>query len=154
MSDLKQQFEELDSNNSGYLCIDEFTVVIQGSIIPLAADVIDVIFQSADKEQDGMIDYREFLSLMETEQETRLEIEEPLDIDAEREMLETFWSINKEGDSTISIDAIKKWIDATDIPETAKKLLVAMADSNNDGHIDFDEFQLAYKRLLIRIQND
>ena len=91
MSDLKKQFEEIDTDSSGFLCIEEFTAIIRGSTIPLAADVIDAMFQVVDEERDGMINYVEFLSMMDTGfSENRIELDTDLDVDSEMEMLSTF----------------------------------------------------------------
>ena len=152
MSDILEQFKTLDTDSSGYLCIEEFTSIIRGHTNLLTDDIVDLLFNLVDNNKDGQINYQEYLSMVSDEtSDSRIELNDEINIEEEMSILSTFWSLNDTESNTITINTLVEWIHSLSIPKTTQIVLVAMVDENTDGQIDFNEFQTAYRRVMTHI---
>ena len=152
MSDILEQFKSLDTDSSGYLCVEEFTSIIRGHTNMLTDDIVDLLFSIFDQNGDGKINYDEYLSMTsEAKLETRIQINETIDIEEEMSMLSTFWSLSDTETNTMTTNAVAEWIHSLNIPATTQRILLAMADEDDDGQIDFNEFQTAYRRVMTHV---
>merc|ERR1712070_504235 len=57
----RQLFHEYDIDSNGTLDIDEFSRCLQSTDLGLDTDQINTLMLSADSNEDGMIDYAEFM---------------------------------------------------------------------------------------------
>merc|ERR1719397_1680936 len=60
--DVKQTFENLDTNNDGELDLDELGQLLQGIDFPFDQDEVKKLMKELDKDNDGSVDYEEFAS--------------------------------------------------------------------------------------------
>merc|ERR1712151_1103483 len=54
---IKQQFQEADTNHDGKISKDELANIFEGAIV---GDDLDYMFAALDVNRDGFIDYQEF----------------------------------------------------------------------------------------------
>jgi calcium-dependent protein kinase len=61
---IKQAFQYFDKDGSGTISADELRVCLQSQDQTLTDDEINNMISQVDENQDGMIDYEEFLGMM------------------------------------------------------------------------------------------
>lgn len=61
---IKQAFQYFDKDNSGTITMDELRLCLQSEDQTLTDDDINNLIQEVDENQDGQIDYQEFLEMM------------------------------------------------------------------------------------------
>eukprot|EP00850_Spirogloea_muscicola_P022002 SM000272S10269 [mRNA] locus=s272:126940:131164:+ [translate_table: standard] len=127
---LKETFKMMDADGSGTITLDELKEGLQRVGSNLKDVEIEELMKAADADQDGTIDYPEFLAA--TLQLNKIEREETL--------FAAFSYFDKDGSGYITIDEIQQackdhGVDDTNIMETIREV-----DSDNDGRIDYNEF--------------
>ncbi|XP_063298573.1 plastin-1 [Pelobates fuscus] len=69
LADLREAFDKVDSDNSGYINDYELQELFKEANLPLPGykvrDIIEKIFAAADRNKDGKIDFEEFVSLVQ-----------------------------------------------------------------------------------------
>ena len=64
-SKIRKSFQRFDEDNSGYITKDEFMSVISDRAgIRVTADQVDVMLHDCDQDNDGKVNYEEFVYLM------------------------------------------------------------------------------------------
>merc|ERR1712106_548098 len=91
------------------------------------------MIENVDKNSNGTIDYEEFVEMM-----VKTADEEEIDED----ISQAFKVFYRDGDGLISADEIRQTMDnlGEELTESEVKAMVAEADDNGDGLIDFTEF--------------
>lgn len=129
LAGLRELFTSIDTDNSGTITIEE----MRNSLSSWGHRINEVELQSlmaiADVDGDGLIDYNEFVAA--TMQVSALEKEELLE--------KAFRQIDTDGSGTISIEELGEALKKFGIFDDARDLL-AGADTNGDGQIDYQEF--------------
>lgn len=124
IEELRKTFEELDTDGSGTLSLDEVQRLVgaQGG----AEQAFDALDLGGAKE----VTYTEFIAAMVSAQE-RFQDDEHIRA--------AFEELDKDGSGTISLDEV-----IGVIGESADKMMLDGADTDGDGKVDFAEF----KRLV------
>eukprot|EP00092_Neocalanus_flemingeri_P067053 GFUD01081778.1.p1 GENE.GFUD01081778.1~~GFUD01081778.1.p1 ORF type:complete len:149 (-),score=57.02 GFUD01081778.1:133-579(-) len=126
-------FKKFDINSDGKLSSGELMPALQSLGFDPTNDDIKRIMDAADNDGDGMIEYEsgEFVALLD-----ELE-DEPYD-----KVLEAFKFLDKNGDGQISADELRQLVTTHGSPmsEGDADKLIARADLNGDGFIDYLEF--------------
>lgn len=126
---LKELFKSIDADSSGTITVEE----MRKALAQWGHKINEVELQSlmaiADVDGDGLIDYNEFVAA--TMHLSKLEKEELLQ--------QAFKQIDKDGSGTISVVELESELKRFGIYDDARELL-ASADTNGDGMIDYLEF--------------
>ena len=95
------------------------------------------MISSVDKDQNGSIDFEEFLILMRQRHTS-----------PDQELMNAFRVFDTNNDGAISREELRKLMIKLNQPLTEAELdaMMDMADSNNDGEISFEEF----KEMMVR----
>jgi calcium-dependent protein kinase len=130
--ELQKLFLSLDTDKDGQLTAKEVITVLSEAHTSIPID-IDSIFAKIDADGNGSISYSEFL--MATTNWTKLLTDNRLEA--------AFKAFDKDRDGFISAQEVKAIFDEDDAMCQA---IVAEADLNTDGRIDFTEF----KAMMLR----
>ena len=127
LSVLEQEFRTMDSNLDGYITRGELADAIRrtGSL-----GTADEFLRELDINGDDQIDWNEYLRAAIARKEML----------KDERIIETFRWFDGDKSGKISVDEMKKMLGS----ETDGKILMEMfniADLNNDGEIDLDEFR-------------
>ena len=130
--DLDKIFKEIDLDGDGTLSKEEILLGYEEHFgIPISEEQVDDMFKKIDLDGNGTIDYTEFV--MATVNEKTHEHTERLKM--------AFQMIDKDKSGSLSPDEIKEFLcfdEAIDPKEVED--MIAEADENGDGEIQFDEF--------------
>ena len=134
---LSESFRAIDKNGDGRLSREELVDAYQ-QIMPVeeAMSTVEAIMVNVDVNHSGYIDYSEFI--LACANYTKL---------LSKANLETaFSAFDKDGSGKISAAELKAMLDAnSEVSEEVWTALIAEADQNGDGEIEFREFS----RLLL-----
>jgi len=147
---IAQAFHAMDLNGDGFVTKDEVVKYLlrTGDLNVAAADQrAQELIVIMDQDGDGRIDLKEWLEGKTAEQLTKSSSV------IEREFTKIASSGSLGGDEevkkTITIDEIKKSF-AGLVNDEDMNAVIDEIDENNDGELDFDEFQNAMKQYTIR----
>ena len=134
---LSQSFRAIDKNGDGRLSREELLDAYK-QIMPVeeAVATVEAIMTNVDVNHSGYIDYSEFI--LATANYSKLLSKANLEA--------AFNAFDKDGSGKISAEELKAMLDANcEVSESVWKELIAEADQNGDGEIEFREFS----RLLL-----
>lgn len=135
---LKNLFKSIDADGSGTITVEEMRKAMAQWGHKISEAELQQLMSIADVDGDGLIDYNEFVAA--TMHISKLEKEELLQ--------KAFKQLDRDGSGTISLDELGEALKQFGIYDDAKVLL-AQADQNHDGQIDYLEFS-----YLLRNQNE
>lgn len=135
---LRELFKSIDADGSGTITCDELKNAMAQWGHKIGDAELQQLMSIADVDGDGLIDYNEFVAA--TMHLSKLEKEELLQ--------KAFRQMDKDQSGSITIDELSDALRKFGIYDDAKELL-ANADMNKDGSIDYTEF--AY---LLRTQKE
>ena len=143
LEDLRNLFKKLDSSQDGFLDRQEIQDGMADimEIFHIDEDDWDKMVNAMDTDGDGKIDYTEFITAAYNRE--MLLSKENLDI--------AFKMFDKDGNGQISMDELKAVFasgSASGKTEDVWQQIIASADTNNDGVIDFEEFEAAMMEVL------
>eukprot|EP00218_Dolichomastix_sp_CCMP3274_P007625 CAMPEP_0170134698 /NCGR_PEP_ID=MMETSP0033_2-20121228/2054_1 /TAXON_ID=195969 /ORGANISM="Dolichomastix tenuilepis, Strain CCMP3274" /LENGTH=467 /DNA_ID=CAMNT_0010370269 /DNA_START=39 /DNA_END=1442 /DNA_ORIENTATION=- len=173
-------FMQFDADQSGYLDRSEFKKCLQSAEMGLSKKDIRRIMSEADENDDGVLEYREFLPVMvmivhslkakeeaamareEAEEAARAEVENVLLHGMPREELEAmmgsvFEKADDDGNGTLSRAEFKRCLMSADLGLTKKdiNLLLSECDLDGDGKISYSEFvPLCFNILVERFTEE
>ncbi|CAG9328081.1 unnamed protein product [Blepharisma stoltei] len=133
LDDLRKIFVALDKNGDGKLSINELKhgFMVRGL---LSIFNVDEILEHCDSNENGYIDYNEFLT-------AALNWKKALS----QERLETaFRAYDKDKNGKISVDEIKEFLgeSSKEVSDGIWQQIFKQADLNNDGVLDLEEFKV------------
>ncbi|KAI1319624.1 hypothetical protein EDD11_003617 [Mortierella claussenii] len=147
IADLKESFETFDRNDDGTISRRELHSLLHTVGHKVNAVGLENLLTEYDVDQSGSIDFEEFLSLA-----TRL-IKNKSSTFTEDEIAsfrESFNVFDRNGDGAINASELRSLLrivgekyHTTSVANTLKEF-----DTNNDNHIDFDEFLVLADRLI------
>ena len=128
-SNLREVFMSIDKNGDGYLSVDEMQAAIQK--FEFKIDVLEILKQ-CDTDKNGVINYSEFLTAT---------VEKNIAY-SKANLQNAFKRFDQNGDGQISLNELKASLGQEDGSDSVFKKMIAEADKNGDGLIDFEEFIL------------
>ena len=139
---LTEIFRSIDTNGDGKLSKEEliqsFNKISDSNILP---DDIEVIIRRVDANNSGYIDYTEFL-MATSHAETLL---------SRNNLIKAFNAFDTDKSGKISFEEIKTIFDnGEQLDEELWAGLIHAIDQNNDGEIDFYEFEEMMMQLITK----
>lgn len=133
LNEYKDAFSLFDKDGDGYISNNELGSVLRSlGQCPTQAEVQDMI-NEVDCDGNGLIDFDEFVNLMQNKLSNE---------DKEQELVEAFKVFDKNGDGFISLQELKFTLTTIGekLTEDECNQMMAEADMDNDGRINFNEF--------------
>ncbi|OMJ87090.1 hypothetical protein SteCoe_11238 [Stentor coeruleus] len=132
INSIRQHFQLLDKDGDGKITSEELMAEYKKAMsVDEAKIVVEDILLKLDQDQDGNIDYTEFLISCYDQQ--RVLSQEYLEI--------AFKMFDTDGSGTITVDEIRQTLENGQFAEEeAWEMVLQEADSNGDGCIDLKEF--------------
>lgn len=150
---LEQQFKRYDTDNSGTVSLDEMIEVFHALHEEFPSEAIADLFHRVDLNKDGRMDFQEFITTQVESQDVapivKNELTKEPNADKEnalaeiRELKASFDAMDKDKSGSISVSEIRqvmKETGFTDITDEQIKAIIAEADPNGNGTIEFMEF--------------
>ena len=136
---LKEEFDKIDVNKDGEISKDELIKCLE-SIYPSQEAKLraNAIFQEIDFNNDGSINFSEFLTV--NIQKEKLLNEETLD--------KAFRMFDLDGNGYITIDELKKTMPLEITTKAGWRNLVSEVDKDGDYQISFKEFKEMMEKLI------
>ncbi|CAJ0609261.1 unnamed protein product [Cylicocyclus nassatus] len=127
--DLKGIFREFDLNGDGFIQRDELRSVMQKMGQSPTEEELDAMFNAADQDQDGNIDFKEFLQIAHAN---------PLSLSLKN----VFEELDVDGDGYITRSELRTAFQRMghSLSDQDIKAIYKHVDANNDGKINFQEF--------------
>jgi len=127
--DLKAIFHEFDLNGDGYIQKNELRAVMEKMGQSPTEDELDAMFNAADQDRDGNIDFREFLTIARAN---------PLSLSLKA----VFEELDVDGDGHITKSELRIAFQRMghSLTDQEIKSIYKHVDTNNDGKINFQEF--------------
>ncbi|KAI8335191.1 hypothetical protein BC941DRAFT_503914 [Chlamydoabsidia padenii] len=151
LDSLKQAFALYDYDEDGKLDFDEFKTIIQSLDSNLTEESATILAQKIDKTNDGMIDFEGFVCGMiqlspfnnDSEQTELRKWNTCSSKHDEDDLMDCFRAFDTNHDGFISRAELEKVMQKLGEDLTSQDIqdMMAEADTNKDGHIDFDEFK-------------
>lgn len=123
---LKHVFLSIDKNGDGFLSEEEILRAIED--LDFNVNMKDII-RNCDHDKNGFINYSEFLTATV----------DKLEAYNKDNLSSAFKRFDRNGDGKIDLEELKQAIGGSS-SDTVFKQMIAEADKNNDGVIDFNEF--------------
>lgn len=129
---LQELFKGIDTDNNGTITVDEMRNALSHWGHKISTLELEQLMQFADVDGNGTIEYNEFVAA--TMHLSKLEKEELLQ--------KAFIEFDKDGNGRISQDELCEALNKFGIENNNVHDLIAAADKDNDGSIDYQEFIL------------
>ncbi|KAL3614203.1 hypothetical protein CASFOL_042277 [Castilleja foliolosa] len=139
--ELKQTFNKFDSNKDGKISPDEYKAILKAlGKVNLLTKEVQKIFEVADMDGDGFIDFNEFVEVQKKSGGVKT-----------ADLHRAFQTIDKDNDGKITADEVHELLQKLGERCSFKdcQKMVRAVDSNGDGVIDSDEFMTMMTRTMI-----
>ncbi|KAL6717916.1 hypothetical protein ACLMJK_004001 [Lecanora helva] len=133
VNDYKHVFSLFDQNGDGQISAEELGGIMRSlGQKPTQSELEDIVTE-LDTDNNGTIDFEEFLAMM-----TRVTKEE----DTDEELRRAFQVFDKDGSGTISTDELRDVLKSVgeNLTETELDEMMRQVDVDGSGTIDFEEF--------------
>lgn len=136
-AELKETFAMLDKDGDGAITVSELTAVMRVLGQQPTEDEIQIMMDSVDTDQNGVIDFNEFLDLMKNHFYS-----DDMAPSIEDELLEAFRIFDKNGDGFITEEELKGALLNLGERLTSEEIkdMIRAADKDGNGSIDYNEF--------------
>lgn len=134
MNDLKHAFAQFDKNDDGFISKQELAEAMSKLGHIISNEELDEIIKAVDKDGNGLVDFKEFINLMDNN---------CLVQNVDEEMLHLFNMIDRNNDGFITEKEIKTMMKGLGEKVRKKDIrkMIKEADENRDGKISFNEFK-------------
>jgi calmodulin len=134
IQEFRQAFDIIDRDGDGVITVKDLSVVMRAIGESPSATELQEMIQEVDADGNDNIDFTEFLALM-SRQMRQSDIEEELRL--------TFRVFDRDGDSFITPQELRTLLINLGLDSSAPviRAMIAEADRNRDGKIDFKEFR-------------
>ena len=133
MEEFKEAFSLFDKDGDGTITVEELGTVMRSlGLLPTEAEVIEII-KEIDTDGNGVIDFNEFLALMERKMTFW---------DGEEDIKEAFRVFDQDGNGVISSAELRKIMTCLGEKLTEEEVeeMIKEADLDGDGQINYQEF--------------
>lgn len=127
---LREMFKMIDTDHSGAITFEELKSGLERVGSNLVESEIRQLMDAADVDQDGTIDYGEFLA-------ATLHLNK---IEREENLFAAFSWLDKDQSGYLTIDELQQACSRYNMGETSIEDLIREVDQDNDGRIDYNEF--------------
>ena len=136
---IKRQFLILDEDGSGELCVSELESILKDPKLKMSQQDVSNLLEEFDIDGNGTINVCEFLILMANKKNRKL-IHRAIVL--RTRIRRTFNELDRDGNGYISKEEFKSVMRKQGLPLKKSQLnaIMAEADKNGDGKIDYDEF--------------
>jgi calmodulin len=134
IQEFRQAFDIMDRNGDGVITVDDLATVMRAiGQSPNHSELQDMI-REVDADGNDNIDFTEFLALMSRQMRQS---------DIEEELRETFRVFDRDNDGFITPQELRTLLISLGLDSSAQviRAMIAEADRNRDGKIDFQEFR-------------
>ena len=139
----RENFEAFDVNGDGRLSVKELSIALRSLGFHMTDKDAEAVFNEADRDGSGYIDFDEFLRLITTH------MKEPY---TKEELIEAFNIFDEDKSGFISAQELKSvWMQTGDKMKASElDEIIQEADLNGDGQLSIEEFS----QLLIMGQKN
>ncbi|XP_044487301.1 calcium-dependent protein kinase 26-like [Mangifera indica] len=127
---LKEMFKTIDTDNSGQITFEELKIGLKRFGANLDESEIYNLMKAADVDNDGAIDYIEFIA-------ATLNV---TTVDQEVHLLVAFSYFDKDGSGYITPDELQQACKEFGLDDTCLEDMIREVDQDHDGRIDYNEF--------------
>ncbi|KAH6664159.1 EF-hand protein [Halenospora varia] len=140
ISTFKEAFSLFDKDGNGEITAKELGTVMKSLGLNASDSELQDMINEADADNDGTIDFPEFLTLMALKTK---------ETDFEEEMREAFKVFDHDNSGSISITELRHVMVSIDNTLTDSQIdeMMKEADLDGDGTIDYKEFVLIMKKM-------
>ncbi|UJR34980.1 hypothetical protein I4U23_027759 [Adineta vaga] len=133
IQDFQASFSLMDTRSKGFINPDDLLRVAKAADMKITKEEARLLLGSADEDQSGGIDMREFLSMMTAPINQQ---------DFEEELRETFNVFDKDQNGMINANELKKFVRLWDCDLTEDEVndMINQADPNKTGSINYHDF--------------
>lgn len=138
IAEFREAFELFDKDQDGCITIDELAALMKALNLPATDQEIHNMKSEVDVDQNGNIEYKEYISLI---------ARRVRDVDLEEEMIEAFKIFDTNNDGHLSKDELKvvmqiigEKLVGEPISNEDLDIMWDEADTDQDGYIDYEEF--------------
>jgi calcium-dependent protein kinase len=127
---LREMFKMIDTDHSGAITFEELKSGLERVGSNLVESEIRQLMDAADVDQNGTIDYGEFLA-------ATLHLNK---IEREENLFAAFSWLDKDKSGYLTIDELQQACSRYNMGDTSIEDLIHEVDQDNDGRIDYNEF--------------
>ncbi|XP_024357591.1 calcium-dependent protein kinase 26 isoform X1 [Physcomitrium patens] len=127
---LREMFKMIDTDHSGTITFEELKSGLERVGSNLVESEIRQLMDAADVDQNGTIDYGEFLA-------ATLHLNK---IEREENLFAAFSWLDKDNSGYLTVDELQQACSKYNMGETSIEDLIREVDQDNDGRIDYNEF--------------
>lgn len=127
---LREMFKMIDTDHSGAITFEELKSGLERVGSNLVESEIRQLMDAADVDQNGTIDYGEFLA-------ATLHLNK---IEREENLFAAFAWLDKDQSGYLTIDELQQACSRYNMGDTSIEDLIREVDQDNDGRIDYNEF--------------
>jgi len=131
---LEAIFKAIDTDNSGTITAEELNATLEKKGNNIPKDQLEQLLKLVDVDASGVIDYDEFLAATMSLHQ----------LNKEENLRKAFEHFDEDGSGSITKDELRKALEASgtaaDLSEAELDAIIADADKDGDGLIDYEEF--------------
>lgn len=161
---LRKVFDTFDENHDGFLTLEELCKWMKKLGLQLTREGLLKMVRSCDWDEDGRLDFKEFVALTETleNEDKSADVRTQLDDDdapttstnggdGGEEMREAFRVFDKDGNGLISPAELGATLSELGLLASSTSLsrihsMIRKVDADGDGEVSFSEFEIMMKK--------
>ncbi|GMH90076.1 hypothetical protein TrST_g1858 [Triparma strigata] len=133
MEDLQDCFTSIDTDHSGTLTREEFSIALKKVMPTITSKKVDEVFSAVDQDNDGEISYLEFLAATMHKNDLSM-----------KELEDAFNVLDHDGNGYLEPADFEALLGETDEEDRERiKKMLEEADVDGDGRVSFAEFMVA-----------
>jgi Ca2+-binding EF-hand superfamily protein len=140
---LRATFRAADSDSNGYLNKAELGSMLRKMVTSLSSQDVDTMMALADKNNDGKIDYNEFVEFLQERAPDNISKAVRSVLSRDSDLVRVAFRVwDRDGDGTVSRKGLQRLLNqmCPTLSQDQCAALINGMDANNDGIVDYDEF--------------